>query len=90
MNDELIASAELGEQARNFLDGELGKVLVGLAEQEKILAQEALAMVDPEKPDDIRKLQNRVQVSVWFTQWLNQLVTDGEQAIQVFKQQRDE
>ena len=88
--DQLIAEAELGEQARLFLDSELGKVMVGLADQEVLLAQELLGEVDPTNTKEITKLQNDIKVGRWFTKWLNELVAAGDQAISVFNQQKDE
>lgn len=89
MNEELIAAAEIGEKAREFLESDLGKVLIGLADQEVQLAQELLGDVDPTDDKKIRDLQNQVKVGKWFSQWLTDLVTDGEQAINVFKQQQE-
>ena len=87
--DELIASAELGEEAKKFLEGDLGRVLVGLAQQEIDLAHEALETADPVDTEAIRGLQNKIKVGRWFTEWLNQLVAEGEQAIHVYKQQQE-
>ena len=88
--DELIAAAELGEEAKKFLESDLGRMLIGLADQEAALALEALAITSPSETAKITELQNQVKVSRWVTQWLTELVSDGEQSIQVFKQQRDE
>lgn len=87
--DELVASAELGEQAKLFLESELGKVLIGLAHNEIELAREAMDDVDPADTKAITELQNKIKVGKWFTQWLLELVQDGEQSISVFAQQRD-
>ncbi len=89
-SDGLIAAAELGEQARKFLDSELGKVLIGLADQEVQLAQELLGEVNPTDTGAITELQNKVKVGKWFTQWLHELVDEGDQAISVFNQQKDD
>lgn len=89
MNDELVATAELGEAARSFLDSELGKVMVGFADQEASLALFALATVDPTDAQAITKLQNKVMVANWFTQWLRELVDEGDGAINAFKQQQE-
>ena len=88
--NELIAAAELGEKARDFLESELGKILIGLADQEIRVAEEALGEVDPDDPKKIRELQNNIKVGKWFTKWLLDLVQDGDQALSVFQQQRSE
>ena len=87
--DDLIASAELGTQARNFIEGELGKVLLGLAIQETQAAQEDLAVVEPTDVEKIRALQNKARFGQMFEQWLIDLVADGDNAISVFKQQKE-
>ena len=89
MNDELIAEAELGEEARRFLESDLGKCLLGMAQQEIALAQEALERVDPSKTEEVRKLQNQAQLGRQFEKWLAELVDRGDAAIKVFKQQNE-
>jgi flagellar biosynthesis chaperone FliJ len=89
LNDELIATAEIGEKAKEFLESDLGKVMLGLAQQETQIAMELLGEIDPTNEKKIRDLQNQIKVGKWFTQWLTELVTDGEQAINVFKQQME-
>ena len=89
MNDELIAEAELGEEARHFLESDLGKCLLGMAQQEIALAQEALERVDPANAEAVRKLQNQAQLGRQFEKWLLELVDRGDTAIKVFKQQNE-
>ena len=86
-NDELIATAEIGEEARRFLESDLGQCLLGMADQEIAAAQEALLTVVPMDFEGIRKLQNQAQVALYFKQWLAELVDKGNSAIEVFKQQ---
>ena len=85
--DELVAEAELGEEARNFLDGNLGKFLKGVAAQEVKLVQDSLLTVDPENTIAIRELQNRAARWQQFTELLEGLVKAGDQAIEIYKQQ---
>ena len=88
-NEELIAEAEMGEEARKFLAGDLGKCLVGLAHQEVELAQEALETVSPTDTEAIRDLQFKARFGRQFEGWLRSLVADGDNAIQVFKQSQE-
>lgn len=90
MNDELIAEAELGEEARNFLAGDLGKWMTGCAEQEVRSAQEALETADPNDEKVIRELQNKAWRGRRFSEWLTELVSRGESAMAAFKQQQHE
>ena len=89
MSDELIAQAELGEEARKFLESDLGKVLLGLAQQQVDAALDDLGKVSPTDVEKIRDLQSQVKVGRWFGQWLKELLSDGENAIQTYQQQRD-
>lgn len=84
--DTLIAESELGEEARNFLASDLGKCLIGLAQQELMEAQEKLERVDPDNKSEINKLQMQAWRGRSFENWLKGLVADGENAIQVFQQ----
>ena len=88
MLDELIAEAEVGEAAQALLDSDLGKVLIGMAKQEVALAQEQLATVTPTDVDKIRELQTQAWRGSTFEQWLIELVNKGENALQIYKQQK--
>jgi hypothetical protein len=88
VNDELVAAAELGDEAKRFLESDLGRCLLGMAEQEVQLAQEALAEVDPTDTEAIRKLQNHAKLYRQFNDWLKELLDKGEAALQAFIQQR--
>lgn len=89
MNDALIAEAEIGEEARNFLEGNLGKCLIGMAMQEVAMAQEALETVDPEDKKTITQLQNHAWRGRKFGEWLRELVQNGDNAMMAFKQQQE-
>lgn len=86
--DELVAEAELGEEAKNFLKSDLCKCLCGFAEQEVKVAQEALESVDPDDTKQIVLLQNKIRLFRTFNQWLVELVTRGENAKDVYIQSR--
>jgi hypothetical protein len=88
VNDELVAAAELGDEAKRFLESDLGRCILGMAEQEVQLAQAALAEVDPTDTEGIRKLQNHAKLYRQFNDWLKELLDKGEAALQAFIQQR--
>lgn len=88
-DDELIATAELGEEARKFLESDLGKCLIGMARQEVQAAREKLGDIDPGDMKGIEALQNHVKVGIWFEDWLNELLSRGENALSVFKQSQE-
>jgi hypothetical protein len=87
--DELIAQAELGEEARKFLQSDLCKVLIGFARQEVDAAQEELETADPTDTKKIISLQVNARVGRLFEQWINSLVDEGDNALAVFKQQQE-
>ncbi len=89
MNEELIAAAELGEEARNFLASDLGKCILGMAQQEVALAQVAMETVNPTDAVAIVALQNQAKLARWFEQWLLELLDKGESALEVFKQTQE-
>ena len=90
MEDELAAEAILGDEARRFLDGDLGKYMRGVAEQEIQEAILELEDADPEDKKKIREIQNKIWRARNFTGWLNELVQRGEEALRAFQQQKQE
>lgn len=87
---EMIAAAEMGEQARLFLESELGRCLIGLAQQDAEKAALELRTVDANDPKAIRDIQARVWRAESFEAYLRELVADGDNALQVFRQQHQE
>jgi hypothetical protein len=85
--DELIAEAEIGDAAKQFIESELGKTLLGMAQQELLLAQEELEKVDPTDTKKITALQNQAKTARNFESWLGELVIKGQNAINVWRQQ---
>lgn len=84
--NELIAEALIGDEAKKFLESDLGKCLVGMAEHESQLAMEALATVNPTDVNAIERLQNRVALGRQFPAFLQELITRGDQALMEWKQ----
>ena len=89
MSDDLIAEAEIGNEARKFVESDLGKTLLGMAEQDLKLAQEGLETVDLSDTAKARKLQDDAKHARNFNNWLVELITRGEAAMNVWKQQQE-
>lgn len=91
MNEESeqIAQALIGEEAKKFLESDLGKCLVGMAEHESQLAMEALASVNPTDVPAIERLQNRVALGRQFGEFLKELIQEGENALATWRQKND-
>ncbi len=87
--DSMIAEAELGEQARAFIESDLGRYMLGLADQEVVFAQEALEKVDPTDSDEIRRIQNQAWLGRRFKEWLFDIMDKGESALLAWKQEND-
>jgi hypothetical protein len=85
---ELIAQAEIGEEARKFVESDLGKCVLGMAEQEALAAMEDLVSTDPGDWKKISRIQMQIQFARNFEKWLAELIDEGDNAISVFKQQR--
>lgn len=86
--NQLIAEAEIGEQARKFLESDLGKTLLGMAEQDAREAEIALGEIDPDDKKAILALQNKIRLCKFFGQWLAELISRGNDAMQAYVQQR--
>ena len=90
MTDDLVKEALIGDEARRFVESELGKAMLDLADKQLRASQEALETVDPSQTEKIRSLQNKAQIARNFGEWLVELIDMGEKALIIYKQQRDE
>ncbi len=89
-DDELIAEAEIGDEARKFVESDLGKTLLGMAQQEVAKAQEELETVDPSDTKKVVALQNQAKNGRNFETWLTELISKGEQALILWRQKQEE
>ena len=87
---ELIAKAELGEEGRKFLQSDLGRYMLGLAQQDRQAALEDLSMAVPTDTGKIMSLQVKARMGGEFEAWLMGLIADGENALSVWKQNKEQ
>lgn len=87
--DELVAEAEIGDEAKRFLESDLGKTILGMAQQEVDAAFVKFRMVDPGDKETVRAIQNEIWRAESFVQWLKELFDRGEAALHAFRQQRE-
>lgn len=80
MIELLFAEAVLGKDAEEFLGSELGRYVVGRAEQEEKEAIDALAVVSSWRRNRIRELQAQVWRARSVKHWLGELIQAGHQA----------
>lgn len=81
----MVAEAEIGEQARKFVESDLGKVIIGMARQDAEKALAKLEDVDPNKPLEIAAHQSEIKVARKFEQYLSELITRGDNALEIFR-----
>lgn len=87
--DGLIADAEIGDAAKEFLDSALGRKLLEMAAEQVADALEALETVNPTDTDTIRSLQGRARLGRSFEAWLVELVGRGDEALRIYQQQKE-
>ena len=83
--DHLVAEAELGEAARNFVDSELGQCVLGMAKQQIEEARSELEDVDPDDAKQVTSAQNKAKLARMFNQWLVELIDNGNAAMEQYK-----
>ncbi len=86
----LGATAIVGAEAQRFMDGELGRIVCGLAEHEVANAVDDFLTADPTDLPKVRDCQLRMAQGRKFKAWLIDLINDGEESLAVLKQQRDQ
>ena len=84
-DDELIAEALIGDEAKRFLESDIGKCVLGIAEQESDLARIGLETVDPTDTKAIGRLQNQAALGRMFRGWLIELFNKGEEALGAYQ-----
>jgi hypothetical protein len=75
--DVTMAEARFGIEVEQFLSSDIGRYMVGRAENEEHEALQALAQVDPIDAKKVERLQNQVWRARSIQQWLAQAVQAG-------------
>ena len=79
-DEELIDVANLGEETRRFIESDVGKSMCARAEQYVLDSLAGLAQADPDKPNEIIRLQERIRLARLFPSWFDEIMNLGEQA----------
>lgn len=82
MDTELVAEAVLGRDAEDFIQSDIGRYIIGCAEQESHEAMDQLKRVYPWRRRKIQELQNKIYRAESIQSWLAELVIKGKQAVQ--------
>jgi copper homeostasis protein CutC len=77
INDPLVKSAVLGSQVEQFLETDIGKYLVGRAENQAAEAMDMLKRTAPWRKNRIQQLQNAVLTAENFQKWLGEAYSEG-------------
>ncbi len=84
-DDEVVAHALLGDEARKFKESDLYRCMLGFAEQERDAARLALESVDPADTKEITRLQAIVARMRDFGAWLDWLIAQGNEALEAWR-----
>ena len=76
----LSAQAKVGALCANWLDTDVGRYVVGRAEQYEMDVLRELAAVKPEDRLRIVQLQERARVPALIVRFLDEAIADGEAA----------
>jgi len=82
----LVAEVDLGQQAREFAESELGRYVVGCAHQEIADAHRALKTCAAWRRRRIQELQNRIWRAESLLLWLRDLIEAGRSAGQTIEE----
>lgn len=88
-HQELYAEAILGKDAEDFLASDVGRFLIGRAEQEVAEAMDELKRCHPWRTRKLRELQNRIWRAESVQGWLGELIIRGRQALSQLEQHED-
>jgi hypothetical protein len=85
----LFAEAVLGRDAQSFVDSELGRYIVGCAQEEIRTAYGKLKTVSPIRIFKVQELQNEIWRAEQLLAWLQDLIVSGTRAMQVLDKEPD-
>ena len=88
--EELKAQALIGDDVKRFLESDLGRTIVGIAQQEIRTAVDEMVQTDPADLPKVRDIQLRMAIGASFEKWLIELFQKGEEALSDIQQQMKE
>lgn len=84
----LKAQIVIGEDGARFLASDLGRTMIGLAGQELDAALDELEKADVKDEKKMLELQNKVRFARRFPGWMNELIAEAEEAMQILDGKR--
>jgi hypothetical protein len=85
-DDPILRVAVFGRQVEIFLESDIGQYLLQCAQKDIDEATESLKKVDPFRPEEILKIQHKLQVAESVIGWLSDAVQAGTQANQTMRE----
>lgn len=86
--DQLAAESLIGDEAETFVKGELGATILGMAKQDIEALHLELETVYPADYLKIDEIQEKIRNHRKFEQWLVELITKGQAALEVYRHER--
>lgn len=88
--EALFAEAMMRQEAIDFLNSNLGRLLRGMALQDVEDAKSALLGADPDDSKSIRDIQFKAAVASQFLRFIQEVLNQGKSAEASLRQLRDE
>lgn len=85
----LIAEVDLGQQAKEFFQSDIGRYVVGCCQQEVADAQDKLERTAPWRRRRIQELQNQAWRARSLLAWLRGLIESGKAASDALAEAED-
>lgn len=86
----IVAQIALGEKFSEFKQGDVYRYLIERVQAEIREAEQELRTVNAYLPDDVNKLQNKVWRAQSFIEWIDQVISEGDQAYLEYQRREDE
>lgn len=80
-SDDLQAAAELGEDAKAFLESDLGKSMLAAAHADALEAMEHLGVTDPDDKKELVRWQIELKAARKFAEKLQHFILIGDEAL---------
>ena len=88
--EEHIIVATFGEQVQNFMNSDVGRYLIGRADQQSEEAFFQFKHCDVNDVEKVRSLQNTILRSEEFKLWLGEAVQDGLHSLNILENRSEE
>ena len=85
----LFSEAALGRDAREFVESNVGRYMVGCAQQDYAEAMAKLKKTSPWRRNRMQQLQNEARVAEMFAVYLRDLVIKGKAAEMALEDRED-